>query len=160
MYGHIWAGSDIGLLRSDGEKLTWWCAHRGGRIRRYTYQREVYAAFSSGVIIRCESLECDTIWFDEELVRTPVRKLIVDNNGVVYMATYGNGIHVLGSSGVSRITTKEGLPDDHVNDLALLENGTVVAATDQGLAICDTVKVLRVYGEQEGATDNLTHLSQ
>ena len=75
---------------------------------------------------------------------------------MVYLATYGDGIHVLGPNGSSRITTKTGLPDDHVNDIALLSNGRVVVATDQGLAICDTAKVLGIYGEQEGAPDNLT----
>lgn len=156
-FGQIWAGSDLGLLRTDGEDVQVVVRSENASVLAVTHANgKVYAAFSSGAIIRCASLGCDTIRYDKKLVQTPVRKILVDKNGVVYLATYGGGIHVLGSNGISRITTKEGLPDDHVNDLALLSTGSVVAATDQGLAICDTVKVLRIYGEQEGAPDNLT----
>jgi ligand-binding sensor domain-containing protein len=154
--GMIWAGSDRGLLRLDGERIDLMLPIADDRIMALAATRKgVVAALASGALLHCRSGGCDTLYRDTLLARFQARAMVEDANGAIRIGTYGAGILKLASGRVSRLDVAQGLPDDHVNDLCLLPDGRVVVATDQGLALCSGDSVLDVFGEAQGAPDNL-----
>lgn len=154
--GMIWAASDRGLLRLDGDRVDVALNMGTSRVTALAAaDTGVIVALSTGVVLRCAAERCDTVHQDTVLPRSVVRAMVMDGQGRIYLGTYGAGVLVLSVSGVSKPTAIEGLPDDHVNDLCLLSNGHVVVATDQGLAECAEGKVQRVFSEEQGAPDNL-----
>lgn len=154
--GLLWAASDLGLLRTDGELVEPILRTEGNPVLAMALAGDgVWAALATGHIVRCGPLACDTIIPSTLADETGIRALLVDADGAVWIATYGAGLIRWSNGEVRRFTVENGLPDDHVNDLARLPDGTVVAATDQGLAVCDQHKVASIFGEEEGAPDNL-----
>ncbi|MBZ0207099.1 MAG: histidine kinase [Flavobacteriales bacterium] len=154
--GMIWAGSDRGLLRLDGDRVDVVLNLGVARVTALApVDTGVIVALSTGAVLYCARNRCDTILLDTVLQRSPVRAMAVDGHGRIYVGTYGAGVLVASIRGVSGPSMVEGLPDDHVNDLCLLPNGSVVVATDQGLAVCTEGKVQAVFSEEQGAPDNL-----
>ncbi len=154
--GLLWAGSDMGLYRTDGEFVDVVLRTEGVAVTAlHPVGRTVLAALANGVILRCTSTRCDTVLFDPVLSEFPVRAMVPHTDGRICLATYGAGVWIVQPGGVNRITTAEGLPDDHVNGMALLTGDRLVVATDQGLAICSAGKVSEVFDEARGAPDNL-----
>lgn len=154
--GLLWAGSDAGLLRSDGAHTRVVFPVSGARVSAIVAAGDdVLAAFSQGLLVRCGSGRCDTLLWDEALRKAPVVGMHADADGTLWMATYGAGLWQLQGGKLKRWGIREGLPDEQLNDLAALPDGRVVVATDQGLAICGRQGVERVFGQAEGAPDNL-----
>ncbi len=156
MDGMIWAGSNMGLLRLDGDRVDVMLPVEKERITALAADKDgMLAALNSGVLVHFANGKCDTLYQDTILERSPARALAVDANGTVYVGTYGAGVLIIAADGGSRIAKVQGLPDDHVNDICLLANGHLAVATDQGLAMCSGNTVSQIYGEGEGAPDNL-----
>ena len=156
LQGAIWVGSDRGLLRTDGDRVDVMLRTAGARVDALARRGgDMLAALSSGVLVRCDALGCDTLYSDTSLLRTPVRAMEVGADGSIHLATYGGGVLRSGIGGWTRLGGDNGLPDAHVNDLAILPDGRYVAATDQGLALCRNDMVLKVMDQQAGAPDNL-----
>ena len=154
--GLLWAGSDAGLLRSDGAHTRVVFPVSGARVSAVAVAGDdVLAAFSHGLLVRCGGERCDTLLFDDDLRIAPVVRMHADPDGTLWMATYGAGLWQLHDGKLKRWGIPEGLPDEQLNDLAALPDGRVVVATDQGLAICGRQGVERVFGQAEGAPDNL-----
>jgi len=151
--GLIWVGSDAGLLRTDGERVDVMMRTEDAGVHALTASGSgVIAVLGAGVLIRCDAMGCDTLWNDTLLRTAPVRALLEDAEGRIWIGTYGRGVLVREHG---RTIAVKGLPDEHVNDLCLLPDGRVVVATDQGLALCASSGVPQVFGEAQGAPDNL-----
>ncbi|MBK9177143.1 MAG: histidine kinase [Flavobacteriales bacterium] len=154
--GLIWAASDMGLLRTDGEAVEVMGRWEDGRIQALTADgASVVAVTAGGVLVRCGELGCDTLLRDSALVGARVSAMAVDGEGRLHIGTYGQGLFMFSNQLLTHWNTMSGLPDDHVNDVDLLPNGSVVVATDQGLALCDGERIGEVLGEAQGAPDNL-----
>ncbi len=154
--GMIWIGSEKGIIRTDGERVEVIYRVDGAMVTSMvTTGEQVAVALSDGRILNCASTGCDTLLIDTLLQRTPVRSMVHVPNGDILLGTYGAGVWLLGPEGRRTIGGTAGLPDDHVNDMCMLADGRVVAATDQGLALLEEGRVVQVFGEAEGAPDNL-----
>ncbi len=154
--GAIWTGSDVGLLRTDGDQVdAIWRSEPDKVVALAERGNDILAMSSSGVLLRCDGFGCDTLVRDTSWVRAPVRAMASDEQGNLWLATFGGGLHRVGTESRSIIGTREGLPDVHVNDLAILKDGRVVVATDQGIALIANERVVRVFEQGNGAPDNL-----
>lgn len=154
--GLLWVGSDIGLLRTDGERtVAILRSEREHVLALAPYGRGVVAAFSSGLVLGCTAMGCDTLLAEPELATFPVRAFAVADDGGLWLATHGAGLWYLHNADLVRFGTSNGLPDLNVNDAVAIANGSVVVATDQGLAHCTPNGVQEVYSEAQGAPDNL-----
>jgi streptogramin lyase len=154
--GLLWAGSDIGILRTDGELIDVIYRSEGVAVSALSAtDGAVLAAINDGRVLRISRDECDTIFYDEELKSSPVRRIAMDHERNIWLATYGSGVWRINGIKILKLGSSMGLPDDHVNDLTVLSNGDLAVATDQGLAIIVNGKVMEVFGEPQGAPDNL-----
>ncbi|MCW5897732.1 MAG: histidine kinase [Flavobacteriales bacterium] len=154
--GLVWIGSDKGLLRTDGEQVEVMLRTDPASVTALAAaDNGVVAALSDGRIVRCDGRSCEATPLGASLIDTPARGILYMPDGALLLGTYGAGLWILREGRILRVTEKDGLPDDHVNGLCLLDDGAVVAATDQGLALLRDDRVTQVYGEAEGAPDNL-----
>lgn len=154
--GLLWLGTDVGLLRTDGVRTKALLRSDDEEVLAVrALPSGVFAAFSSGVLVRCTSLACDTLLADEELARYPITAIVPAGDGAVWLATHGAGLWLWESGGGARFGLAEGLPDLNVNDALAAPDGSVVVATDQGLASFTRSGRREIFGEEQGAPDNL-----
>ncbi len=154
--GLLWAGSDLGVLRTDGERVEPMFRTETGQVNAmFAHGGEVYIAFATGALVRCAAGVCDTLPAVPELVAAPVRSMTRTADGALWLGTYGAGVFRLRAGVVERSPFTAGLPDVHVNDIAALDDRRVVVATDQGLAVVSDKGVEHVLDERSGAPDNL-----
>lgn len=154
--GLLWMGADIGIMRTDGEQVDVILRTEKIRVNAIaTIGRGVVAALADGTLLRCDNDRCDTLLIDPLLAEHPVRAITVGTDGRIHLATYGAGLWTYDAGNVNRLNTRAGLPDDHVNGLALLPDGRIVAGTDQGVAVCADGRVMGSFDASKGAPDNL-----
>ncbi|MBL7952106.1 MAG: histidine kinase [Flavobacteriales bacterium] len=154
--GLLWLGSNMGLLRTDGEQVDVALRTEDVRVDALaSTDAGVLVALGDGTLLRCDQHGCDTLLQDTLLAEHPVRAILARPGGEVFLATYGAGLWILHQGHVNRLDTGSGLLDDHVNGLAVLPDGRIVAATDQGLAICSRGRVVDSFDGARGAPDNL-----
>ncbi|MBS1943011.1 MAG: histidine kinase [Bacteroidetes bacterium] len=154
--GLIWAASDHGLLRLDGDRVEVMVATGEADITALGPSGQgMVVALGSGEVLQCMGSRIDTLFSDSMLVHFPARAIAADTGGTIYLGTYGAGILALRYPQAWYISTEQGLPDGHVNDLCMLPDGRLAAATDQGVAVCADRHVLEVFGEEQQAPDNL-----
>lgn len=154
--GLLWTGSDLGVIRTDGEREVTLIHADDERVTAmYTSRGQVLVAFSDGRLWQCTANGCDTLVADSALSKAPVRSITTLLDGTICLGTYGQGVWFVGQERVVKVDFAKGLPDDHVNDLVMLDARRLVVATDQGLAIVSTQGVEAVFDEANGAPDNL-----
>lgn len=153
-HGFIWTGSDRGLHRTDGEMAETILRTEGDAVLALHHAYgAAWAALASGVLVRCDALGCDTVLADTLLRTAQVRALVVGAQGTIWLGTYGQGVWRVEPGAGPVVLT--GGADGHVNGLAMLPQGRVVAATDQGLVVYEGDRAVMALGENEGAPDNL-----
>lgn len=154
--GLFWTGSDLGLLRTDGERVDRLSGAEYGSVSAMLADGgAVLVAYSQGTVLRYVPDGCDTLFADSSLASTPVRAMVRTSDGALWLGTYGAGLWRIPAGPNSQPTIFADLPDAHVNDLAVLDKDRVVVATDQGLAIAAAHGVQQVFDEAKGAPDNL-----
>lgn len=154
--GLIWTGSDIGVLRTDGESVDPMLHTEVTRVSAmHPDGGSVIVALTNGSLFRCAKGICDTIVPDTRLAASPIRSIALLQNGIIGLGTYGAGVWFVKPDGLVRVALGQGLPDDHVNDIAVLDGQRVVVATDQGLAVVSPQGVEQVFDGAGGAPDNL-----
>lgn len=154
--GLIWTGSDVGVIRTDGERVEVMIRADSASVSAMQAAGpDVHVAFSSGALVRCSGSICDTLLNDVLLKTAPIRAIARADDGTLCLATYGAGVWLLRNGSVRVLSFAEGMPDDHVNDVAYLDTDRFVAATDQGLAVLTSNGVSAVFDGASGAPDNL-----
>ena len=154
--GSIWLATDVGLIRTDLERTDVILAAGKSSISAVGSRgNEVYSAWSDGTVVRCSGTRCDTLFTDTTLIHSPAKALARDGVGGLWIGTYGAGVIHFAGGKLKRFTMAEGLNDDHVNALCLVDEAQVAVATDQGVAVLSRVGVMQRIREQEGLPDNL-----
>ena len=75
--GLLWVASDMGLLRTDGDHTDLVWEANGASITALTVGgKYVYAATSTGVVLKCTGYGCDTLFADTLLSRLTARCLL------------------------------------------------------------------------------------
>ncbi len=156
--GLVWLGGPRGLFRTDGDRTDAILRTENDAVLAVCGTTTgAVAALASGAVLRCDGARCDTLWTDTAFKEAPVRSLVIDARGDLWVGTYGAGAHVWRNGKVKRLTMSTGLADDHVNDLCPTGTGRMVIATDLGIIIVDLDgRAITVLGEEQGAPDNLT----
>lgn len=154
--GLLWAASDLGLLRTDGDQVDiMWRGPSERIIALAAISNEAVFVSDHGAIVRCGALGCDTVLQDTVWARTARSIIAVPGKGFV-IGTYGHGVAFVESGKATMLDRQTGLPDDHINGLVRLPDGRIAVATDQGVAVIKDRTVQMVMDEPAGAPDNLT----
>lgn len=153
--GLLWAASDMGLIRTDGEQVDLiWRGNSAWIAALATDGEEAVFVSDQGALIRCGDLGCDTLLRDSSWA-IGTRSLITLPDHVIVAGTHGHGVVFIEGGDVHVLDRSSGLPDDHVNGLVRLPDGRIAVATDQGLAVIKERMVQLVMDEPAGAPDNL-----
>jgi ligand-binding sensor domain-containing protein len=93
----------------------------------------------------------------EGLPQKGISSFAEDEKHQLWIATKGEGLYVYSNSKLYNINTADGLSDDYVYDLVFI-NSQIVAATDQGISICNLnkgQKQIKVINTSKGLADNI-----
>ena len=80
----------------------------------------------------------------EQVPRGEVRDIVVDEEGTVWVATYGGGVGRMRGGQVARLTVQAGLPDNSVSRMIVDGRDRMWISTNRGLAIVDRSRMLAV----------------
>lgn len=155
-HGLIWAGSNMGVMRTDGERTDMMLRTDGTSVTCLaTEGAAVLASLSDGRVMRFRDGRSEQLFADSSLARDPVRAIVPLGGGRLCIGTYGGGIMIRDGSGKAVVAHVKGLPDDHVHAVQPFGEHLLVA-TDLGLVIvARDGSVLRTIGESDGLPDNL-----
>ncbi len=159
--GYIFAGTDNGVYKFDGEKYIsihfenpdyndtataifqdsrdrTWVGFKNGRIANLVNKKLVYFNPEEG---------------------TPKKKItafLEDKEKNLWFSTNGEGIYCLKNGRLYLLNTDDGLSDGNVSSMVLTGNDEVLAGTDQGINICsfkNGKKKITVIGPRQGLPD-------
>ncbi len=155
--GFVWTGTDRGVYRYDGFLFNHIHIEANDSNENVTclaedINKSLLVGLSNGGIMKYEKGYFTSI---KSPFSSPVKSLIQTADGVLWVATYGEGIFYLNKLGWHRIP---GLPDPFIYNVVQHPTGVLLAGTDQGLVVIDPRdKQLhyKVYNTQDGLPDNL-----
>ncbi|WP_408071017.1 two-component regulator propeller domain-containing protein [Butyrivibrio sp. JL13D10] len=119
------------------------CIHKGG----------LYIGTDNGLLLigaNQISMRNDIVY---HIGQSRVRCLMEDSKGNLWISTFSDirGLVCAGSDGtITDFTTKAGMPDNEIRCTYELSDGTVVAATNGGIAYIKDGKVVKTIGQEQG----------
>lgn len=120
-------------------------------------QGQLWIGCSNGSLYKLQSNKLVAWKPDEGLSKKAISGIAEDNSGNIWFATKGEGLYVLHQTKLYNINTDDGLSDNYVYDVQLINN-QIVAATDNGISICNFTqqkKAVKNLSVANGLTDNI-----
>lgn len=159
--GYIYAGTDNGVYKFDGEKYTRINFDNPDYNDTATAlfqdrQQKIWVGFKSGRIANISNKKL--VYFNPE-EGTPKKKItafLQDKEDNLWFATNGEGIYFIRGRHVYLINEADGLSDLNISTIILADNGDVLAGSDQGINICSIKgdkKTVAVVGPKLGLPD-------
>jgi ligand-binding sensor domain-containing protein len=139
--GYLWIATEEGLSRYDGVKFTTFDESNTPAIsNNYIFEvfedsrRNLWISTRSGLIFykngRFSPFRHGDV-FSSHVVQT----VLEDGEGNLWIGTDGDGLFKYEKDGISRFTTKQGLPDDRIKSLKRDSKGNFWVGTPDGLAL-------------------------
>ena len=159
--GYIYAGTTNGLYSFDGIRFKKNNFSKPGTKDTVTaiFQdntKQLWVGFKSGHIAKKINGLLEYVEPEEGNPKVAITSFIQDKQKNIWFATNGEGIYYFSNKHLYLINTANGLSDLHVRSLALAANGDVLAATDQGINICQMVNgkaTVNIIGPKNGLPD-------
>ncbi|MBL0145334.1 MAG: histidine kinase [Chitinophagaceae bacterium] len=117
---------------------------------------QLWVGFKNGKIAKKNGPALQYINPKEGTPNAPITAFLQDNKGNIWFSTNGEGIYYFNNNHLYLIDDADGLSDKFVHTITLTNNGDVLAATDQGINICNIVgakKNVQVIGPKDGLPD-------
>jgi ligand-binding sensor domain-containing protein len=156
--GYLWLGTNVGICKYDGINFKYlekdsnlvtslaedntgilWMGHFDGRLEYL------------------ENNEIKRFMPEEGLPKIKITNIVFDKENRLWFSTYGEGIYCYDNNILYNINHADGLSDDNVYDL-LLVDGKIWVATDAGISICsfqNKKKSIVVINDKNGLPDNI-----
>jgi ligand-binding sensor domain-containing protein len=159
--GYIYAGTTNGLFNFDGisfKKNNFSTPSIKDTVTAIFQDngKQLWAGFKSGHIGKKINGRLEYLEMEEGNPKVAITSFIQDKQNNIWFASNGEGIYYFSNNHLYLINTTNGLSDLHVRTLALAANGDVLAATDQGINICQWVNgkiQVKVIGPKNGLPD-------
>jgi ligand-binding sensor domain-containing protein len=141
--GFLWFGSNRGLLQYDGIEFTAFkvldsLANNQVSAIFYDSKQRLWVGYEDGSIFFLNSYRRLQRWQPEEgHPATAIKGIAEDRNGVLWIATYGEGIYYLSNNRLYNIDTDDGLASNDIYVLAPDKQGRMWVGTDNGISICN-----------------------
>lgn len=161
--GYLFAGTTKGLYRFDGVEFYKYQQALQDSQAAVTaigevYNNQLWLGFEDGSLAVLKNNHIDPLVFEEGHPKMPIRKILFDKRGIIWLATAGEGIYYLLNKRMYNINEDDGLSDNYVYDIAVTKDGFVKAATDRGLNIISIKgdkKDIKVFSSKNGLPDNI-----
>jgi ligand-binding sensor domain-containing protein len=139
--GYIYAGTTNGLYQFDGTKFNKIKSNVKDTITTLFEDKvgTLWIGYKSGHIAK----KIDSIKYldiEEGTPQVAVTCFTQDNEGNIWFGTNGEGIYYFTNKHLYLINEEEGLSDNKIHQLVTADNGEILAATDQGINICNINK--------------------
>jgi ligand-binding sensor domain-containing protein len=161
--GYIWFATNKGLFRFDGQQYkSFGMADSLPDLNVTALAQDslgrIWTAHGTGKITYFSENRFHTFDPPEGLSPSPVSDILFDDDGVLWFATLNDGLYYFKNDRLHRLDEQEGMPDLYVYDIEPGPNGSVLAGTDGGMAICsfknDKLSI-DVINHTDGLKDNI-----
>lgn len=167
--GMIWLGTDAGLFRYDGDKYQ---EITGDHVFQTKEITAIYADHKPEGLLwigyrdgSMATLGTDPSglkqWSIEEgHPKAKITGILRDSKGILWIATYGEGLYVHNGVHLYNFDVDDGLADDQIYSMALAPSGEVWVGTDQGVSICswnEGKKGIRNLDTNAGLPDEIVY---
>ena len=121
-------------------------------------EKKTWIGYSNGLLGEIKNGKIIARHFAEGNPKVAINSFIQDADGVLWMATAGEGIYYYTKKRWYNINTDDGLSDNYVYKLLYTAAYGVVAATDRGINFCrveNGKKIINTYTSKNGLPDNI-----
>lgn len=131
-------------------------------------KQQLWVGYQNGTIAYLQNLQWQLFEPEEGLPKVPITAIEQDRNGVMWFATYGEGLYyflpsndgnstsenIILSDRLYNINADEGLSSNDLYDIAVGKMGKIWVATDGGISIC-SIEEGKKQIERKDMTDGL-----
>ncbi|MCB0554040.1 MAG: histidine kinase [Phaeodactylibacter sp.] len=162
--GFLWFGSNQGLLRYDGREYEQFLAPdslTNNQVRAIfeDIQHRIWVGYEDGRILYLEKGRELELWqLEEGLPTVPVVGFAQNPNGLMWIATYGEGLYYYNGQHLYNINNDDGLLGNDIYTLVQDKEGRAWVGTDGGISICsvqDGKKNIENITRADGLPDDI-----
>lgn len=164
--GFIYIGTNNGLFKFDGEnfnKIFFKNKDFRDTVTAITEDnsKTIWTGFNSGRLAKIENGILTYINPEEGNPSAKISSITVDNNNNLWYAAYGEGLYYTYNNHHYLLNEINGFIDLNISSICKTTNNEILAATDQGIAICSVgAKKVRLITTAHGMPDYMvTHIS-
>jgi len=159
--GYILIGSNNGLYKFDGNRFKKIETNRPAIADTVTAifqdnKKEIWVGYQSGRIATTTAGKLNYIDPEEGTPKKRITSFLQNRNNNIWFSTRGEGIYYFNNKHLFLVNEENGLTDLNIYAMAMASNGDVMAATDQGLAVCTgngTKKTVSMIDPSHGLPD-------
>lgn len=159
--GYLYAGTTRGLYKFDGVHFSMVSFSKAPAIDTVTAIFEdnsgtMWLGFKNGHLAKKINGEFKYIEPEEGTPRAGITCFIQDARNNIWFGTNGEGLYYFNNNRLYLIDEDDGLSDKHIHALALTADGSVLAASDQGMNLCSingNKKSVELIGPKNGLPD-------
>ncbi len=159
--GYILAGTTLGLYRFDGLNFFKYAQdkHLSGPITALAENNgQLWVGFQNGQLGLLNKNKIELLHHTNKQPRAAINKMMADTNGVLWIATAGEGLYYYTPDGFHHIDTSSGLSDNFVYDIIEKPGTGIITGTDRGVNICkleNNLIKIDYYTSRDGLPDNI-----
>ena len=159
--GYIYAGTTRGLYKFDGVRFIVVPFSKAPAKDTITALFEdnsgtMWLGFKNGHLAKKINGTFQYIEPEEGTPKAAITCFIQDTRNNIWLGTNGEGLYYFNNNRLYLIDEEEGLSDKHIHALAVTGDGSVMAATDQGINVCSITgnkKTVEQIGPKNGLPD-------
>lgn len=160
----IWLGGEQGLLQFDGStfdpfsRIDSLGKNSVSSIFR-DQDHQLWVGYTDGQIFQLQIDNSLQLWEPEEgLPKVPISGFSQDQNGILWIATYGEGLYYWNGQRMYNVGLDDGLSGQDIYSMAQDQEGKIWVSTDNGISICwleEGKKKIKNIGRPEGLPDDI-----
>lgn len=160
----IWLGGAQGLLQFDGFRFEpFYRKDTTGKHQVTAIFRDqshlLWVGYEDGQIFQLQTDNTLALWEPEEgLPKVPISGFSQDKEGILWIATYGEGLYFWNGKRMYNIGLDDGLGGQDIYSMAQDKQGRIWVGTDDGISICwleQGQKKIKNLGRADGLPDEI-----
>ncbi len=159
---YIWVGTEQGLFRFDGLDYQPFLMPDSICNNKVTAIGEIgdrlWVGYEDGCVFFQDKAAFQLWQIEEGLPNAPITGFGQGANGLIWVATYGEGLYYHNGRHLYNINIDDGLPGDDIYTIHVDPEGDAWVGTDGGLSRCKVraeQKQIRTIGKAEGMPDEI-----
>lgn len=159
--GFILCGTSTGLYSFDGNNFNLYSSEKKNTSVTAIIQhkdKRIWVGYDNGSLGELKNGAVTPLNFAEGNPKVAINSFVFDTDGVLWMATAGEGIYYYANKKWYNINSDDGLSDDYVYKLIYMPGYGVIASTDRGINFCKLInnkKSVTAFTSKNGLPDNI-----